>query len=255
MTKIVSYNVNGIRAALKKGWLNWAEEENADIICLQEIKAEAGQLDLGLFAKAGYEHHYWHSAVKKGYSGVAILSRKKPKHVAVGCGNKTYDSEGRVLRADYGDFSVMSLYLPSGTTGEVRQNFKYKMMDFFQKYIYKLRKEKPDLIICGDWNICHKEIDIHNPVSNAKSSGFLPDERKWIGQFMDGGFIDSFRHFNKEPHRYTWWSQRFKARDRNLGWRIDYAMVADSLKKDMVSASILADVHHSDHCPIALTIR
>lgn len=255
MAKIVSYNVNGIRAALNKGWLDWVKEEDPDIICLQEIKAETDKLDLSLFTNAGYEHNYWHSAEKKGYSGVAILSKKKPVHVEAGCGHKNYDCEGRILRADYGDYSVISLYLPSGTTGDIRQNFKYEFMDFFQDYIDKLKKERPHLVICGDWNICHKEIDIHNPVSNAKSSGFLPDERKWIGRFIDSGFIDSFRHFNSEPHQYTWWTYRANARERNLGWRIDYAMTTESMRTELQSAAIIATAKHSDHCPISLTIR
>lgn len=255
MTKIVSYNVNGIRAALGKGWIDWLQQEDPDIVLLQEIKAEASQLDLSVFAKAGYEHTYWHPAEKKGYSGVAILSKKKPVHVEVGCGNKTYDSEGRILRADYNDFSVMSLYLPSGTTGDVRQQFKYECMDFFQRYIDNLKKDKPNLIIGGDWNICHREIDIHNPVSNAKSSGFLPEERAWIGRFIDSGFIDTFRHFNPAPHNYTWWTFRANARAKNLGWRIDYHMASETMEKELQSAAILADVKHSDHCPISLTIR
>ncbi|HTF06012.1 MAG TPA: exodeoxyribonuclease III [Bacteroidia bacterium] len=255
MTKIISYNVNGIRAALGKGWIEWLQSEDPDVVCLQEIKADASQLDLSIFEKAGYEHHYWHSAEKKGYSGVAILSKKKPTHVEVGCGNPLYDSEGRIIRADFGDLSVMSLYLPSGTTGDVRQDFKYKSMDFFQSYIDKLKTQRGDLVICGDWNICHKEIDIHNPVSNKNSSGFLPDERKWIGEFMDRGFIDTFRHFNKDPHHYTWWTFRFNARTKNLGWRIDYQMASETLKNDLQMAAILPDVKHSDHCPISLVIR
>ncbi len=255
MPKIISYNVNGIRSALSKGWLDWVGAAKPDVILLQEIKAESNQLDLGLFEKAGYKYHYWHSAEKKGYSGVAILSKKQPDHVEVGCGNKTYDAEGRILRADFGDVSIMSLYMPSGTSGDERQTFKYGCMDFFQDYINKLRKKRPNLIIGGDWNICHTSIDIHNPVSNAKSSGFLPEERAWIGKFIDNGFIDSFRHFNQEPHQYTWWSQRFKARDRNLGWRIDYNMVTKTLEKEIKRAAILAEARHSDHCPILVEVQ
>src|SRR5665213_2393423 len=183
MTKIISYNVNGIRAALNKGWINWVNEISPDIICLQEIKANEDQLDLSIFQNAGFKHNFFHSAEKKGYSGVAILSKKKPDHVEIGCGNKLYDSEGRILRADYGDVSVMSVYMPSGTTGDIRQNFKYEFLDFFQTYIDKLKKKRSKLIIGGDWNICHKPIDIHNPISNANSSGFLPPEREWIGKF------------------------------------------------------------------------
>jgi exodeoxyribonuclease III len=255
MPKIISYNVNGIRAALKKGWIDWIQKTSPDIILLQEIKAEAEQLDLSLFENAGYKHHYWHSAEKKGYSGVAILSKKKPDHIEVGCGNKTYDSEGRILRADYGDTSVMSLYMPSGTSGDIRQDFKYECMDFFQDYINKLKKKRSKLIIGGDWNICHRPIDIHNPVSNAKSSGFLPEEREWIGKFMSSGFIDSYRHFNpEEPHQYTWWSQRFNSRAQNKGWRIDYLMVSENLEKKLKKAEIHADAVHSDHCPILIDI-
>jgi exodeoxyribonuclease-3 len=255
MTKIISYNVNGIRAALGKGWIDWVQQENPDVICLQEIKAEADQLDLSVFENAGYKHHFWHSAEKKGYSGVAVLSKKKPTHVEIGAGHKDYDSEGRIIRADFGDLSVMSVYFPSGTTGDVRQDFKYGFMDFFQTYIDKLKKKRADLVICGDWNICHKPIDIHNPVSNAKSSGFLPEEREWIGKFIDSGFVDTFRHFNQEPHNYTWWTFRANARAKNLGWRIDYQMASETLKKDLKAAAILPEAKHSDHCPISLTIR
>lgn len=254
MAKIISYNVNGIRAALKKGWIDWVQQESPDIVLLQEIKAEPGQLDLSVFENAGYKHHFWHPAEKKGYSGVAILSKKKPDHVEVGCGNKLYDSEGRILRADYGDVSVMSVYMPSGTTGDVRQNFKYEFLDFFQDYINKLKKKRTKLIIGGDWNICHKPIDIHNPVSNAKSSGFLPEEREWIGKFIESGFIDSFRHFNQNPHEYTWWSQRFNSRANNRGWRIDYHMVTENLSKKLKSASIQQSAVHSDHCPIVVEV-
>lgn len=254
MAKIISYNVNGIRAALKKGWIDWVQKESPDIVLLQEIKAEPGQLDLSVFENAGYKHHFWHPAEKKGYSGVAILSKKKPDHVEVGCGDKLYDSEGRMLRADYGDVSVMSLYMPSGTTGDVRQDFKYGFMDFFQTYIDKLKKKRTKLIIGGDWNICHKPIDIHNPVSNAKSSGFLPEEREWIGKFMETGFIDSFRQYNPNPHEYSWWSQRFNSRANNRGWRIDYHMVSDTLSKKLKSASIQQSAVHSDHCPIVVEV-
>lgn len=255
MTKIVSYNVNGIRAALNKGWLDWVQSVSPDVVCLQEIKAEPGQLDLSVFENAGFQHNYWHPAIKKGYSGVAILSKTKPDHVEVGCCNEAYDGEGRVLRADYGDTSVISLYMPSGTTGDVRQDFKYKFMDFFQGYVDELKKKREKLIICGDWNICHKPIDIHNPVSNAKSSGFLPEERDWLGKFIDSGFVDSFRKFNADPHHYTWWTFRANARARNLGWRIDYQMVSKPLEKQLRSAAILPEAKHSDHCPILVDIE
>ena len=249
MAKIISYNVNGIRAALKKGWLDWLKATDPDVICLQETKASPEQLDLAVFDYFGYKH-YWHSAQKKGYSGVAILTKKEPDHVAIGCGIEKYDHEGRVLRVDYGDVSIMSVYMPSGSSGEERQAFKMEWLADFQNYIDGLKKERPNLIICGDYNICHKAIDIHNPVSNKNSSGFLPEERAWIDAFMKSGFIDSFRYFNEEPHNYTWWSYRANARAKNLGWRIDYNLVSEALEKKLKRAAILPEAKHSDHCPI-----
>ena len=254
MKKIISYNVNGIRSAISKGWLDWLKTVDPDIVCLQEIKANPEQLDLTLFEKAGY-HSYWHPAEKKGYAGVAILSKMKPDKVVVGCGMKIYDAEGRVLRADFGDVSVISVYMPSGSSGDERQAFKMKWLADFQKYIGKLKKERPNLVISGDYNICHKAIDIHNPVSNANSSGFLPEEREWIDGFMKSGFIDSFRHFNQEPHHYTWWTFRQNARARNLGWRIDYHLVSEPMKKKLLNAAILPEAKHSDHCPLTLELN
>ncbi|HXC06653.1 MAG TPA: exodeoxyribonuclease III [Bacteroidia bacterium] len=253
MAKIISYNVNGIRSAISKGWIEWLKAADPDVVCLQEIKANEEQLDLSLFKDAGY-HSFWHSAEKKGYSGVAILSKKKPDQVVVGCGMKLYDAEGRVLRADFGDVSVISVYMPSGSSGEERQAFKMKWLDDFQQYIGKLKKERPNLIISGDYNICHKPIDIHNPVSNANSSGFLPEEREWIDGFMKTGFIDSFRLFNSDPHHYTWWTFRANARAKNLGWRIDYHLVSDPLRKRIRHATILPQAKHSDHCPLTVEV-
>jgi exodeoxyribonuclease-3 len=249
MAKVISYNVNGIRSAMSKGWIDWLKATNPDVICLQEIKAHPDQLDLNVFKEAGY-HSYWHPAVKKGYSGVAILSKKEPDRVVIGCGIPLYDNEGRVLRADYGDTSVMSVYMPSGSSGEERQAFKMKWLTDFDKYIAKLKKERPNLILSGDYNICHKAIDIHNPVSNANSSGFLPEEREWIDGFMKTGFIDSFRKFNSDPHHYTWWSFRANSRAKNLGWRIDYNLVSQTLEKRLKRALILPEAKHSDHCPL-----
>jgi exodeoxyribonuclease III len=253
MTKIITYNVNGIRSAMSKGLLDWIKAANPDIVCFQEIKAEPGQIDVTVFENLGY-HHYWHPAQKKGYSGVAILSKKKPDYVHIGCGIEKYDFEGRVLRVDYGDVSVLSVYHPSGSSGELRQAFKMEWLTDFQNYINSLKKERQKLIICGDYNICHQPIDIHNPKSNANSSGFLPEEREWIDQFMKSGFVDSFRHFNKEPHNYTWWSFRAGARGKNLGWRIDYNLVSDNLSAKMKHALILPEAKHSDHCPVVLEI-
>lgn len=254
MAKIITYNVNGIRSAISKGWLEWLKAAKPDIVCLQEIKANPEQLDLPVFEEAGY-HHYWYPAEKKGYSGVAILTREKPDHVEYGCGIREYDSEGRVLRADYGDISVMSVYMPSGSSGELRQGFKMKWLSDFDNYIKELKIKRPNLIICGDYNICHKPIDIHNPVSNAKSSGFLPEEREWIEGFICNGFIDSFRYFNTDPHQYTWWSFRANARNKNLGWRIDYNLVSQTLESKLRNSFILSQARHSDHCPVLLEIE
>jgi exodeoxyribonuclease III len=248
MAKIISYNVNGIRSALSKGWLDWLKAADPDIVCLQEIKANPDQLDLGVFENLGYKH-FWHPALKKGYSGVAILSKKDPDKISYGCGIDKYDCEGRVIRADYGDVSVMSIYMPSGSSGDLRQAFKMEWLKDFQDYIDKLKTERPKLIISGDYNICHRPIDIHNPVSNAKSTGFLPEERDWIDNFMKSGFIDSFRHFNPEPHNYTWWSFRSAARSKNLGWRIDYNLVSRELEEKLARAAIFPQAKHSDHCP------
>ena len=250
--KIISYNVNGISAALRKGFREWLEEENPDILCLQELKAHPEQVE-NFYEDLGYQM-YWENAEKKGYSGVGILTKDTPLHVEHGCGNPLYDNEGRVLRADYKDFSVMSVYMPSGTSGDIRQDFKYEWLDFFQTYVDELRKEVPNLIISGDYNIAHKEIDIHNPVSNKNSSGFLPEERAWLTQYVESGFVDTFREFNTEPHQYSWWSYRANARANNKGWRIDYHMATEPLKTRLKSATILPNAFHSDHCPIVLEI-
>lgn len=252
--KIISYNVNGIRAAIKKGFLNWLVSEDPDIICLQEIKALKEQLDLSLFEQAGYPYHYWFSAQKKGYSGVAILSKTKPIHVEYGTGIESMDYEGRNIRLDFKEFSVMSLYLPSGTNLN-RLQHKLEYMDMFQDYINSLRSSFGNLIIAGDYNICHKAIDIHDPIRNKNVSGFLPVEREWLQNFIDSGFIDSFRYFSDQPHRYSWWSYRANSRANNKGWRIDYIMTSSYMKEKMKSARILKDVFHSDHCPISLTIN
>lgn len=255
MKKIISYNVNGIRAAVKKGFLDWMKDENVDIIGIQETKAQPDQLPIKELEEMGY-HVYAHSAVKKGYSGVAIFSKDKAEHIEYGCGIEEIDYEGRVIRADFESFSVLSVYLPSGTSGDERQAFKMATLDKFQAYIRQLKKEIPNLIIGGDYNICHTEIDIHNPKTNKNSSGFKPEERQWIGDFMtEVGFIDSFRHFHiDEVDHYTWWTYRAGARGKNKGWRIDYFMVSDTLEERMSSARILSNVVHSDHCPIEIVL-
>lgn len=252
--KIISYNVNGIRAAIRKGFLEWLSHANPDIVCLQEIKASPDQFDLAPFEEAGYKYHYWYPATKKGYSGVAILSKHEPLKVTYGTGIEYMDFEGRNLRLDFESFSVMSLYLPSGTNIK-RLDHKLQYMADFQQYVDKLKHEIPNLIICGDYNICHEAIDIHDPVRLKNTSGFLPVEREWIDGFMKSGFIDSFRHFNKESDQYSWWSYRAGARSNNKGWRIDYNLVAEPLKERLKRAVILPEANHSDHCPVLLELE
>jgi len=251
--KIISYNVNGIRAAISKGFIQWLQQANPDVICLQEIKATPEQIPLLDFELAGYPYHFWFPAEKKGYSGVAILSKVKPNNVQFGTGIAHMDFEGRNLRVDFDDFSVMSLYLPSGTNID-RLDHKFMYMDDFQNYINQLKKEIPNLIICGDYNICHEAIDIHDPIRNKTVSGFLPEERAWLDNFMKSGFTDSFRMLNKEPDNYTWWSYRAGARGNNKGWRIDYCLVSEPLKDRITRAVILPDAKHSDHCPTMVEI-
>ena len=252
--KIISYNVNGIRAAMKKGFIDWLIHEQPDVICVQEIKALQEQIDIEALEKIGYKYNYWFSAEKKGYSGVGIISKYQPNNVFYGTGISEMDFEGRNLRVDFDKFSVMSLYLPSGTNLD-RLEFKLSYMDKFYDYVSILKKTNPNLIIAGDFNICHKAIDIHDPIRNKNVSGFLPVERNWLSKFIELGFIDSFRVFDKNPHKYSWWTYRANARANNKGWRIDYIMVSQSLENKMKNASILSEVIHSDHCPILVEIQ
>ena len=251
--KIISYNVNGIRAALKKGFIDWLKSADPDVVLIQETKATPDQVDTQLFEEAGY-YHYWFSAQKKGYSGVAILSKEKPNHIEYDTGIESMDFEGRNIRVDFDTVSVMSMYLPSGSNA-ARLDHKLEYMDLLQTYINDLKKEIPNLVIGGDYNICHEAIDIHDPVRNKNVSGFLPVEREWISNFMDSGFIDSFRHLNKEPDQYTWWSYRANARANNKGWRIDYNMVSKPLEQNISRAIILKDAMHSDHCPHMVELK
>ena len=251
--KIISYNVNGIRAAIKKGFLEWLKAANPDIICIQETKANKEQVPSEGFDLAGYPYQYWFSAQKKGYSGVAIFCKEKPNHIEYGTGIETMDFEGRNLRVDFDNVSVMSMYLPSGTN-QARLDFKFNYMAQIQDYLINLKKQIPNLIVCGDYNICHEAIDIHNPKMKGVS-GFLPEESEWIGNFIENGFIDSFRHLNKEQHHYSWWSYRANSRANNKGWRIDYNMVSLPLKDAISRAFILPDAKHSDHCPIGVELQ
>lgn len=252
--KIISYNVNGIRAALKKDFVPWLITENPDILCLQETKAQDDQIEKEMFENLGY--HVFHAAAeKKGYSGVAIFSKLKPNNVEIGCGIPIFDNEGRWIRADYENFSLVSAYFPSGTTGEVRQGFKMSFLDAIYTIANDLKSKHSNLIISGDYNICHTPIDIHNPIANAHTSGFLPEERAWVSKFIESGFLDTFRMFHKEPNQYSWWSYRASARSKNLGWRIDYHMASEAMKSKIKNAKILQEVVHSDHCPIVLEIE
>jgi exodeoxyribonuclease-3 len=251
--KVISYNVNGIRAAIRKGFIEWLKAADPDVICIQETKANKEQLELMHFEDLGYVHQYWFSAQKKGYSGVAVLSKIEPNNAVYGTGLEYMDFEGRNLRLDFDQLSIMSLYLPSGTN-DARLDFKLNYMAEFQKYVDELKKEIPKLLICGDYNICHEEIDIHNPKQNKNTSGFLPVERKWIGNFINSGFIDTFRYLNKEPHNYSWWSYRANARNNNKGWRIDYCMASEPLRDHIERAFILPEAKHSDHCPIGVEL-
>ena len=253
--RIISYNVNGVRAAMKKGLVDWLKTNPADVICLQETKAEKDNVAHAEFTSLGYQD-YWFSAQKKGYSGVAVLTKIKPDHIQYGTGHQVSDDEGRVLQLDFGDIRLINAYFPSGTTGDVRQAFKYQWLDEFYNYLMELKKKYPRLILCGDYNIAHREIDIHDPKGNKNSSGFLPAERAWMDKFLDSGWTDSFRLKHPEPHRYSWWSQRFPSvRLNNKGWRIDYINVTNNLSGRILNADIYPDIKQSDHCPVFLEMK
>lgn len=253
--KIITYNVNGIRSAISKNWLAWLQATDADVVCLQEIKATPDVMtDLHLVEQLGYEH-YWYPAEKKGYSGTAIFTKHMPRHVEYGCGISDFDREGRNIRCDFDHLSVMSVYFPSGSSGDERQAFKYRFLDEFGTYLEQVKVICPKLVVSGDYNICHKPIDIHNPKSNANSSGFLPEERAWMDDFVASGFVDTFRYLNKEPHNYSWWSFRANSRAKNLGWRIDYNMATSVLEPYIKRAAILSEARHSDHCPVMLELN
>ena len=254
--QIISYNLNGIRAAIKKGLIKWLETAAVDVLCVQETKASPEDIDISIFTSLGY-HVAWYPAQKKGYSGVAIFSKKKPDEIVYGNGYAISDAEGRVVRIDIGDLTIVNAYFPSGTSGEERQQYKYQWLNEFFEYIETLKKERPQIIVAGDYNIAHKEIDIHDPKGNKKSSGFLPEERAWMDQFLESGWVDSFRAIHPEATgAYSWWSQRFPSvRANNKGWRIDYLCTTEVVAKKIKNAAILPEVKHSDHCPILIALK
>ena len=249
--KLISWNVNGLRAAVQKGFLDYFKSEDADIFCLQETKLQAGQIDLEL---EGY-HQYWNYAEKKGYSGTAIFTKKEPLSVAYGLGIEEHDKEGRVITLEYDDFYMITVYTPNSQEELARLDYRMKWEDDFREYMMKLDKVKP-VIVCGDLNVAHEEIDLKNPKSNRKNAGFSDEERAKMTKLLNSGFIDSFRHFYPElTGAYSWWSYRFNARKNNAGWRIDYFLVSEKLKEEMTGAEIHKDTLGSDHCPVVLKLK
>jgi len=250
--RVITLNCNGVRAAARKGFFEWLPEQDADVVCLQETKAQAHQLDPAVFYPQGY-HVFYHDAEKKGYSGVAVYSRREPQRVIYGLGWPEMDAEARYLQLDFPELTVASLYLPSGSSSEERQEVKYAFMDRFLPFMRKLRRQGRPVIVCGDWNIAHREIDLKNWRSNQKNSGFLPEERAWMDRvFGKVGWVDAFRQVNGEPEQYTWWSNRGRAWDNNTGWRIDYHVVTPDLKDAVRAADIYTDQRFSDHAPLIM---
>lgn len=250
--RIITANLNGIRAAARKGFFDWLKKQDADVVCIQETKAQVHQLEDKVFTPEGY-HCYYHDAVKKGYSGVAIYSRLQPDEVITGMGNAELDIEGRYIEARFGKLSVISLYLPSGTSGDERQQVKYRCMEFFENKMREMKESGRDYIICGDWNIAHKNEDIRNWKGNQKYSGFLPEERAWLDKlFYEMNFVDAFRELPQAEHEYTWWSNRGQAWANNTGWRIDYHILSPSLKGKVTATDIYRDERFSDHAPLTI---
>lgn len=252
--RIYSYNVNGIRAAISKGLGDWMLKENPDILCFQELKAQEDQIDTNLFEQMGYQGFYF-PAQKKGYSGVGILTRTAPICVEKGMGHSLFDSEGRVIRADYEHFSLICAYIPSGSSGDVRQEVKMQFLEAFTQYCNQQRKLHKNLVICGDFNICREAIDINHPERQEGVSGFLPEERAWFKELLAQGYVDSFREKDQRAEQYSWWSYRAGARKRNAGWRIDYHLVTESLRNNIAAARILQEAVHSDHCPVMVELN
>lgn len=252
--RLLSWNVNGIRAIHKKGFVDWALKENPDILCLQETKAHPEQLPKELISIDDYESFFSHSKIKKGYSGVAVYTKIKPQEIRDGFGIPKFDDEGRILILDYKEFILFNIYFPNGKMSEERLQYKMDFYDAFLEYVDNLLKQGRKLVICGDVNTAHKEIDLARPKENEKTSGFLPIERQWIDKFLSHGFVDTFRMFNDQPGNYTWWDMQSRARERNVGWRIDYFFVSENFRKNVKNAFILPEVMGSDHCPVGIEI-
>lgn len=252
--QLISYNLNGIRAAVRNGLIDWLARHSFDVLCFQEVKATADVVDLAPFEQLGYTYH-WHAAEKKGYSGVATFSRIPPTNVVVGCGLPVYDCEGRILRTDFDDVTLLNCYFPSGTSGDVRQGVKMTFLTDFYDYVQTLRQTRPKLIVVGDYNIAHNPIDIHDPVRNKNTTGFLPDERAWMDRWFGSGLTDAFRYKHPTDVAYSWWSYRAGARSINKGWRIDYASVTDNLRDRIDECRMLPDAVHADHCPVFLSMN
>ncbi|MBI1395730.1 MAG: exodeoxyribonuclease III [Betaproteobacteria bacterium] len=252
MLRVVTLNLNGIRSAARKGFLDWLPAQDADVVCVQELKAHASDLDESMLSPQGFVGTF-HHAERKGYSGVAVYSRRPPDRVVEGLGIADIDAEGRYLQADFDDLSVVSLYLPSGSSSEERQAAKFSFMERFIPRLHELAQSGRDVIICGDWNIAHKEIDLRNWRSNQKNSGFLPEERSWLSGVIDIlGYVDAFRVVDPRPDRYTWWSNRGQAWARNVGWRLDYQLVTPGLAPRVRAASIYTEARFSDHAPLTI---
>ncbi len=251
--KLLSWNVNGIRAIQKKGFLEWLKREKPDVLGIQETKAKPEQLDMFLMHPEGY-HTFWNSAVRPGYSGVALFTKEQPQQVTMGFGVKKFDEEGRVIVAEYPGFVFVNIYFPNGKSGDERLKYKMDFYDETLKFVKKLKKKQPNIIVCGDYNTAHKEIDLARPKENQDVSGFLPVERAWMDKWVADGQVDIFREFHKEPGHYSWWDLKSGARDRNVGWRIDYHFVTQTLAPRVKSATILRDVIGSDHAPVSLVL-
>lgn len=253
--RLLSWNVNGIRAVYKKGFVDWFLKESPDVLCLQETKAHPEQLTDNLLNINGYKSYFSSSIVKKGYSGVAIYTKQEPVKVEHGFGIPKFDDEGRIIVADYKDFVLINIYYPNGKMSPERLQYKMEFYDAFLDYADKLVKKGKNLVICGDVNTAHKEIDLARPKENEKISGFLPIEREWMDKFISHGYVDTFRMFNDQPEQYTWWDMQSRARERNVGWRIDYFFVSENFRKNIKNAFIMPEVMGSDHCPVGIELE